>query len=95
MIEKSKKIILSYEDMTRRPDDIAPKVRETLGIDDFRIDSSKVLAPRPREDSANRAFLKTFFCSQRLSQFQYLKDNTARLSPSSLLTDDSLQEQIS
>jgi hypothetical protein len=79
-IDKSKKIILSYEDMTRRPDDIAPKVRKALGIDDFEIDPSKIHLPRPREDSSNRAFLETFFCPQRLSQFQYLKDNATHLS---------------
>ena len=86
LIDKSKMIILSYEDMIIHPENITPKVRDVLGIDDFWLDPSKVCVPAPRKKSQNRDFLESFFCSQRLSQFQYLTQNKTDLSASSGLT---------
>ena len=40
LIDKSKIIILSYEDMVLHPENITPKVRDVLGIDDFWLDPS-------------------------------------------------------
>lgn len=79
LIDESKRVILSYEDMIQNPENITLRVREALDIDDFQVDPSKVCAPHPKESSPNRDFLEKFFCSQRLSQFQYLKQNTTNL----------------
>ena len=72
LIDESKRVILSYEDMAENPENITLRVNDALGIDDFQVDASKVCAPRPKESSPNRDFLENFFCSQRLSQFQFL-----------------------
>ena len=86
LINESKRVILSYEDMILNPENIAPRVNYALGIDDFEVDASKVSAPRPKESSPNRDFLENFFCPQRLSQFQFLNQNVTSLKDSSPLT---------
>ena len=86
LIDESKRVILSYEDMILNPENIAPRVNYALGIDDFEVDASKASAPRPKESSPNRDFLENFFCPQRLSQFQFLNQNVTSLKDSSPLT---------
>ena len=86
LVDESKRIILSYEDMILNPEVITYKVNDALGVDDFRVDASKVRAPRPKDRSSSREFLENFFCTQRLSQFRFLKHNLTNLNDHSRMT---------
>ena len=65
-VDKSKIIILSYEDMVLHPENITPKVRDVLGIDDFWLDPSKVCVPASRKIQ-NRDFRTLFLLSALVS----------------------------
>lgn len=61
LINESKRVISSYEDMVLNPENITLRANDALGIDDFQVDASKVCAPPHKESSPNRGFLENFF----------------------------------
>ena len=72
LIESSKYLVLSYEDMCQYPEQITDLIRTKLEMEDVDIDPSKIYKLRKRKESFEIKFLEKFFTPTRVSQFNKL-----------------------
>lgn len=72
LIESSKYLVLSYEDMCHYPERITDLIKTKLKTEDVNIDPSKIYKLRKRKESIEIKFLEKFFTPTRVSQFDKL-----------------------